>query len=171
MISLLVSLLLAAPDAGALTSRPISITAEKAEFFNKESRALYTGHARAIRDTLTLTCDRLEGFLTPQGEVQRIVARGNVYAIDGDRELWGDEAEFINETGVLTVHGKPHGKQGLREIEGELATFTTGIDRLVVTRAKTRVVTERSRPDGTPGQPVPERSGGLGQGAATQKLS
>ncbi len=142
MLSLFVTLLLAAPDAGVLTSRPVSISAEKFEFFKKESRALYTGHAKAIRDTLTLTSDRLEVFLTPSGEVMRTVAKGNVYAIDGDRELWGDEAEFINETGVLTVHGKPHGKQGTREIEGELATFTTGVDRLVVTKARSRVVKE-----------------------------
>ena len=87
MISLLVSLLLAAPDAGALTNRPVSISAEKLELFNKERRALYTGHAKAIRDTLTLTCDRLEVFGTQSSEVQRIVAKGNVYAIDGDREL------------------------------------------------------------------------------------
>ena len=142
MLSLFVTLLLTAPDAGVLTSRPVSISAEKLEVFKKESRALYTGHAKALRDTLTLTCDRLEVFFTPASDVQRIVATGNVYAIDGDRELWGDAAEFINETGVLTVHGKPHGKQGPREIEGELATFTTGIDRLVVTKAKSRVMKE-----------------------------
>ena len=142
VISLLVSLLLTAPDGGALTNRPVSITSEKLDVFIKEHRALYTGHAKAIRDSLTLTCDRLEMFSSSSGEVQRIVARGNVYAIDGDRELWGEEADFINETGVLTVRGKPHGKQGPKEIEGELATFTTGIDRLVVTKAKTRVLKE-----------------------------
>lgn len=139
MTSLLLGLLLAAPDGGVLTSRPVAVSADKLEVFKKESRALYSGHSKAVRDTMTMTCDRIEVFFTPASDVQRIVARGNVYAIDGDREAWGDEAEFINETGVLTVHGNPRGKQGAREVEGEVVTFTTGIDRLVVTRAHTRV--------------------------------
>lgn len=146
MTSVLLSVLLAASDAGVLMSRPVSISADKLEVFKKESRALYTGHARAVRDTMTLTCDRLEVFFTPASDVQRIVARGNVYAIDGTpstppgmKEAWGDEAEFINDTGVLTMRGSPRGKQGPREIEGEVVTFVTGIDRLVVTKARTRV--------------------------------
>lgn len=139
MTSLLLSLLLAAPDGGVLLSRPVAIKADKFEFFKKEARALYSGHAVAVRDTLTMTCDQLEVFLHPKGDIDHLVARGNVHAIDGEREAWGDEAEFINETGVLTLHGKPHGKQGAREVEGEVVTFTTGIDRLVVTKARTRV--------------------------------
>jgi lipopolysaccharide transport protein LptA len=88
---------------------------------------------------MTMTCDELEAFLDAEGRTQRIVARGNVYAIDGDRQAWGDEAEFIDQTGVLTVHGKPHGKQGAREVDGEVVTFVTGIDRVIVTKAHTRV--------------------------------
>jgi lipopolysaccharide export system protein LptA len=138
-LALALTLLIAAPDGGVLLSRPVTVSADKLEVFKKESRALYTGHAKALRDTLTLTCDQIEVFFTPSGDVQKILARGNVEAVDGDRQAWGDNAEFINETGVLTVRGKPHGKQGAREVEGEVVTFTTGIDRLVVTRARTRV--------------------------------
>lgn len=139
MTALLLSLLLAPPDGGVLLSRPVAIKAEKFEFFKKEARALYSGHAIAVRDTLTMTCDQLEVFFNPKGEVERLMARGDVHAIDGERQAWGDEAVFINETGVLTVQGKPHGQQGAREVEGEIVTFTTGIDRLVVTKARTRV--------------------------------
>ena len=145
MISaLLLSLVLTASDAGVLLSRPVAavpvtVSADKLDYLKKESRAVYRGHAVAKRDGMTLTCDELEAFFAPSGEIQRIVARGNVYAIDGDREAWGDEAEFINETGVLTVKGNPRGKQGPREVEGEVVTFTTGIDRVVVTKAHTRV--------------------------------
>lgn len=137
--ALLLPLLLAASDAGVLTSRPVAVSADKLEIFKKESRALYSGHAKAVRDTLTLTCEQLEVFFDEQGEVQRIVARRNVYAIDGDREAWGDEADFLNDTGVLTVRGKPRGKQGPKEVDGELVSFATGLDRLVVTKARTRV--------------------------------
>ncbi len=138
MTSLLVLLLLAAPDAGVAPARPVTISADRLELFNRESRAVYTGHARAVRDTLTLTCDRLEVFFTADRQVQRIVASGDVVAVDGDREARGEQAEFQNDTGVLTVRGNPRGRQGLREVEGELVTFTTGTERLEVTQAKTR---------------------------------
>jgi lipopolysaccharide export system protein LptA len=142
--ALLVSLVLTAPDAGVplskrVTASPISVSADKLDYLKKESRAVYRGHAVAKRDGMTMTCDELEAFFAPSGEIERIVARGNVHAIDGDREAWGDEAEFINETGVLTAKGNPRGKQGPREVEGEVVTFTTGIDRVVVTKAHTRV--------------------------------
>lgn len=137
--ALILTLVLAAPDAGVILSRPVSVSSDKLEVFKKESRALYSGHAKAVRDTMTMTCDALEVFFDDKGDVQRILARGNVYAIDQDREAWGDEAEFMNDTGVLTLKGHPRGKQGPREVEGEVVTFTTGIDRLVVTKARTRV--------------------------------
>ncbi len=138
-LAVAVSLLLAASDGGVLLSRPVAVSADKLEVFKKESRALYSGHAKAVRDTLTLTCEEIEVFFTPAGEVDRILARRNVVAVDGDRQAWGDDAEFINQTGVLTVRGHPRGKQGPREVDGELVTFTTGIDKLVVTKARTRV--------------------------------
>lgn len=152
MIALLVSLLLAAPDAGSslplrpATSRgPLSVQADRLDYFKQESRALYSGHAIAKRGTLTLTCDQLEAFFASSGAIDRVVARGNVYAIDGDREVWGDEAQFVDSTGVLTVRGNPRGKQGPREVEGEVVTFVTGLDRLEVTKARTRVKEPKDR--------------------------
>ncbi len=122
-----------------MLTRPVQVSADKLEVFQKESRALYSGHAKALRDTMTLTCDQLEVFFDKKSEVDHIIARGNVVAIDGDRQAWGDEATFQNTTGVLTVTGKPRGKQGPREVEGEVVTFVTGTEQLVVTKARTRV--------------------------------
>jgi lipopolysaccharide transport protein LptA len=137
--SLLLTLLLAAPDAGALAARPVTVTADRLELFNKEARAVYTGHAKATRDALTVTCERLEVFFSAARDVERIVATGDVVAVEGDREARGDQAEFDNRTGVLTVRGQPRGRQGRREVDGEVVTFATGTERLEVTKAKTRV--------------------------------
>lgn len=139
MSAALLALLLGAADAGALTARPVTVTADRLELFNRENRAVYTGNARAVRDGLTVTCDRLEVFLTPARDVERLVATGNVVAVEGDREARGQEAEFSNLTGLLTVRGSPRGRQGHREVDGELVTFTTGDERLVVTKPRTRV--------------------------------
>lgn len=135
----LVGIVLSAPDGGGSTSPHVLIAADRLEVFKKESRAIYLGHAKAERGTLTLTCDRLEVFFGPTHEVERIMARGSVAAVDGDRRAWGEEAEFVNQTGVLTVRGKPRAQQGEREVEGEVIAFTSGIDRLEVTQARTRV--------------------------------
>lgn len=135
----LLMLLFAATDAGVLLSRPVAISADHFEVYKKEHRAVYTGHAKAVRDDLTLTADQLHFFLGERDEVERIVAEGHVVAVEKDRQAFGERAEFINSTGVLTVTGQPHAKQGVREIKGERVVFTTGIDRLEVTRAHTLV--------------------------------
>lgn len=144
MTALLLSVLLAAPDAGVF-ARPVQVSADKLEIFKKDDRALYSGHAKAIRDSLTLTCDTIEVFFSPRNDVERIVASGNVEAIDGDRQAWGDRAVFENATGLLTVTGSPHGKQGAREVEGEVVTFVTGTELLTVTKARTRVKEPRDK--------------------------
>lgn len=138
-LSLSTLVLLAPADGGVLLARPVALSADHLEIFKKESRAQYKGHAVARRDALTLTCDVLDVFLTPAGDVTRLVARGNVVAVENDREARGDEAEFVNETGELTLRGHPWGRQGGREVDGELVSFITGIDRLTVTKAHTRV--------------------------------
>lgn len=138
MISLFLSLLLTTSDAGVF-ARPVQVSADRLEIFKKDSRALYSGHAKAVRDTLTMTCDTIEVRFSARNEVEQIIASGHVEAIDGDRQAWGDRAVFENATGVLTVTGNPHGKQGAREVEGEVVTFVTGSEQVTVTKARTRV--------------------------------
>lgn len=122
---------------GALLSRPVEITADKLEVLDREHKAIYRGHAKAVRDSTTLTCDTLTVFYSEAREVQRIEADGNVEAVDGDRHAWGDHADFDNATGVLKVTGSPRAQSGERKVTGDEITFTTGVDRLDVTKPKT----------------------------------
>ncbi len=148
---LLICLLAATPDAGLLARR-VDLSADHLSLDSKARVGTYTGHARAVRDHTTLTCDSLEVAFDAQQQVSTITARGNVVAIDGDREAHGDEATFDNATGVLVVHGHPWGKQGPREVEGETVTFTTDTDTLVVDQAHTR--TKDVKPTGKAEQRV-----------------
>jgi lipopolysaccharide transport protein LptA len=136
---LLLSLCLAAPDAGALLARPVELRADRLEVKSREQRASYVGHATAVRDGATLTCDRLDVLLDASKEVKSITASGAVVVVDGDRRATGEEATWDNATGVLVVKGHPTATQGARAVEGELVTFTTGVDRVEIERAKTRV--------------------------------
>lgn len=151
-VTLLLPLLLAAaPDAGVLTARPVQVSADKLELLNRENRAVYTGHAKAIRDTTTLTCERLIVEYGADREVSRILARGNVEAVDGERWARGDEADYDNLTGTLVLRGKPEARQGKRHVLGELVTFVTGTERTVVEKARTRAEDEKG----------PSRDGGV----------
>lgn len=146
MLGIVASLLLAAaPDAGALLSRPVTATADHMLALAKEHRVIYTGHAKAVRDSTTLTCDELEIHITPgQDEVTRIIARGNVEAVDGRRWARGEQAVYENATGVLVVQGHPRAREGKREVWGDEVRFSTGSDTLLVTKAHTRLEDERS---------------------------
>lgn len=121
----------------ALLARPVEISADKLEVRDKEHRAVYRGHSKAVRDTTTLTCDTLTVFYSPSREVERIEADGAVEAIDGDRHAWGDHADFDNATGVLKVRGNPRAQSGNRKVVGEEITFTTGSEALEVTKPRT----------------------------------
>jgi lipopolysaccharide transport protein LptA len=145
LVSMLLALmsLAAAPDAGVLLSRPVQVSADKLELVNKEQRAVYSGHAKAIRDTTTLTCERITVEYGADREVSRILARGDVEAVDGERWARGDEADYDNRTGTLVMRGKPQARQGKREVVGELVTFVTGTERTVVEKARTRVDDEK----------------------------
>ncbi len=151
---LLALLLAAGPDAGVLLSRPVQVSADKLELLNKEQKAIYTGHAKAIRDTTTLTCEKITVEYGADREVSRILAVGNVEAVDADRWGRGDEADYDNKTGTLVLRGNPRARQGKREVEGQLVTFVTGTDRIVVEKARTRVTDEKGL----------TRDGGVGGG-------
>jgi lipopolysaccharide export system protein LptA len=136
---LVFALVLSALDGGALLARPVELRADRLEVLNKEQRAVYSGRATAVRDRATLTCQRLEVQFDAQREVKTITATGEVVVVDGDRRATGEAATWDNVTGVLVVTGHPTVRQGTREVEGERVTFTAGVDRLEIAKARTRV--------------------------------
>lgn len=132
-----------APDGGAvatrgadggtpLLARPVKVSADKLDVFGKEHRAVYTGNARAVRDTTTLTCDELTVFYGEDQQVSRIEARGNVKAVDEHREGSGDFATYDNATGVLVVTGNPRAQSAGRRVSGSRVVFATGVDKVEV---------------------------------------
>ncbi len=133
---LLALLLAASPDAGLL-ARPLEVSADKLDLLNREGRAIYSGHAKAIRDSTTVTCDTLTVFYGAGREVERIEGVGHVDAVDGDRHATGQNADYDNRTGVLVMRGEPSGQFGARTVKGRIVTFTTGLDRVEVLEAKT----------------------------------
>ncbi len=145
MTALLLVLLATAPDAGVL-ARPVEVSADRLEVFNKEGRAVYTGRAKAIRDTTTVTCDVLTVFYGSARDVLRIEANGKVEAVDGDRWASGAKATYDNVNGVLVMEGDPRARSGARTVRGEKVTMITGTEKVTVTRAKTQSPSEEGGP-------------------------
>jgi lipopolysaccharide transport protein LptA len=130
-------------DGGMLVARPVQVSADRLEVLNHQQRAVYSGHAKVVRDTTTLTCDSLVVEYGKNRTITRIMARGNVIATDQDRWGRGDEADYDPETGVLVLRGDPQARQGTRHVRGNVVTFTTGTDRIVIEGAKTAVEDEK----------------------------
>ena len=141
-----------APDGGTLTglalSRPVDVSADKLEILGKQNRAIYSGRAKAVRDTTTITCDKLVVHYSSKQEVTRIEAFGQVRVLDDDRRAQGDQADFDNASGVLTLTGSPEAHQGGSHVSGSKVVFTTGSDVIDVDDART--VVEGASAPGTP---------------------
>lgn len=148
MFSLVVMVLAASPDAGVLLARPVEIKAQHLDVDTKAMTGVYSGQVRALRDSTTLTCDRLDVSFGEGEQVKAIHGRGHVWATDGDRQATGDEAHYDNLTGILTLWGKPSARSGTKEVTGEFVTFTTGTEKTQVRKPRTKV---KGLPDGGAG--------------------
>ena len=123
--------------AAGILSRPVAISADRLEVFDRQNKAIYRGHAKAQRDSTTLTCNTLTVYFSESRDVLRLEAEGDVVAVDQDRTARGDKAEFNNETGLLRVFGAPSAQSGDRHILGDEIRFTTGTEFLEVIKART----------------------------------
>lgn len=134
-MSLLLLLVLAAD--GGLLARPVQVKADHLEVLNAEGKAIYSGHAHAVRDNTELDCDTLTAHFDKNQTVQSIDAEGNVAARQGEKQAWGERGHFDNVTGVLEVTGHPRVQSGARQVAGEKIVFQQDSDRLEVDQPTT----------------------------------
>ena len=137
MTALLALLLLAAPakKPAPQVQHPVDITGKHFVIHGKKNEAVWTDHVKAVRETTTLTCDRLITHYGENQEITTLECLGHVVAIDGDKTATGDRADFDNLTGVLVVTGNPEAHQGKNWIRGTKVTFYAGQDEIDVENA------------------------------------
>jgi len=134
-VSALLFFILAAD--GGLLARPVQVKADHLEVLNAEGKAIYTGHAHAVRDSTEVDCDTLTAHFDKDQRVQSIDAVGNVFAHQGEKQAWGEQAHFDNVTGVLEITGHPKVKSRERQVAGEKIVFAQDSDRLEVEQPAT----------------------------------
>ncbi len=147
-----------AENSAAKPEPPVRITADAAEFFNKENLVVFTGNVVAIQADSTLTADSMEVTLsqpeTPAGDpaaatagpstqrrVTKIVALKNVRfrQIDPDtkKERYSTGEKGVYEAGprIVTMTGSPRVWEGKSVIVGEEMIFHLE-DKKVVVKGK-----------------------------------
>jgi lipopolysaccharide export system protein LptA len=134
---------------------PIHIIADRLEVDTKARQAQFIGHVRAQQGDVTLYSDTLmityvsekpqegspsdkkkaEQFLAlgREGErIEKIIARGKVRLIQGDRTAEGDEAIFFSEDRKIVLTGNPVIRQARDHISGERVTVFLDKDLSIV---------------------------------------
>jgi lipopolysaccharide export system protein LptA len=143
----LTSLLQPAPGAAAGSTasgaerevRPVTIRADRLEYFDQGRQASYRGDVRLQTDNTTLQADRLDVYLTSapsveSSELERAVAEGHVVVEQPTRRATGNHAEYFAAQGKILLSGGPPMlyDQDKGFTTGRRLTFFLRDDRLLV---------------------------------------
>ena len=114
------------------TKSPIVIEADELTFNSKENIAVYKGHAKVRKEDLILKADRIEVKLDKKGDIQRLVAYGNVYFKKGT--TWGkaQSSQLLRDKDLIVLKGNAELHQGNAMVEGEEIIFYIKEQRVIV---------------------------------------
>jgi lipopolysaccharide export system protein LptA len=110
-------------------SQPVEITADRLDLDQGAGTAVFVGNVRVGQGELRLAADRVEVFYVEgsggaNGEVQRMVANGNVTLSNGTEAAEADEAVYEVAAGKVAMQGDVLLTQG----KSALSSQTLNID-------------------------------------------
>jgi lipopolysaccharide export system protein LptA len=128
------------------SAMPISVTSSRLTYTDAEHRAHFEGGVVARGADLTITADFLDAFMVPrnqaaphqslqgQGQLDRIVAKGNVMIQEPNRRAQGEKLvytvvddKYVLDGGSPSIFDAEHGK-----ITGDSLTFYKRDDKVLV---------------------------------------
>ena len=115
----------------------VNIDADELVMRSRDHEAVWSGHVRATKEKTVLLAPTLTATWGPDGEVNRIKAKGGVEVTEGDRWARGREADYDVPKGVLVVTGNPQARQNGTRLKGTRVTFFSGQEFLEVENATT----------------------------------
>ena len=128
---------------------PLVIHGKTSEWQLKDGVVVFEGDVTAVRDTVTLTCDRLE--VTYEGErVRDAVATGNVRVVRGERVARGKTATLTADDGRVVLEGDPRVEDGPNTMVGERIVLFLDDERLECARCRLEVKGEAIAPRSPP---------------------
>lgn len=140
---------LLAPMAHAKSLLPsneaIHITSDQMEALDKEGKVIFKGNVVAKKGNLTIYSDQLIVFYYTKDEHQdspgkghalkRLVAKGNVRILEGERSARGDQAVYDKEREVIVLTGNAQVWQGKNIVKGSKITVFLNEDKSTVESA------------------------------------
>lgn len=136
---------------GGDSKKPINITAQKLDYFDKERKLIYTGNVIAIQGNSKLKSTVLTIFLAPKktvdpaaqpgapqqattsNQVQRMIAKGPVTLLQCDQIGTGDNAEYDKTTNKVVLTGNVTLSQGPNVTKGDRLDYDLKSGKAVVT--------------------------------------
>lgn len=138
-IILIIVFFCSAQEKSSEKKPPTVITADKAEFYNKDRIIIYTGNVEVNRGNFYLRADSIKVYLDTKSDVSRVVATGNVYFKQDSR--WGkaEEAEYIKDQDLIILRKKAEIHQDKNSVEGEIIYYYISEEKAISTGQKDRV--------------------------------
>jgi lipopolysaccharide export system protein LptA len=135
----------------ANSDEPVEVTADRVEALRSDGRAVYSGNVNATQgitqiksDTLTIVCARPAGRGQPAdnacGEIEQMIAEGNVFYTTPEEKIRGDRAEYDYRSDTITITGDvimSRGDEGV--IRGTRLIYDVAAGRATVTAGGTKV--------------------------------
>jgi len=160
---------------GEKKKEPIHITADRMEAFNQKNLVIFIGKVKAVQGEMIIQSDRLEVYVKkrekdgdgtidppaararpgndadgqdPTGQVERIIATGNVL-INQTRTKFasGERLDYVEETGIGVLTGNPRAWEGQNQVIGDKIELFLKEDRTVVHGSTNRRVNVTLHPE------------------------
>jgi lipopolysaccharide export system protein LptA len=132
---LLAATVIAAPPAlpAAGSREPVEISADRLEADDLAKTLVFIGNAVAKQGEVTISGDRLTIHYLPEGgDVERIVAEGNVRIVQGERLATGQRGEYFRAEERAVLTGTPRVSEGANSVQGHEITLFIRENRSVV---------------------------------------
>ncbi len=116
--------------------QPITITAPRAEFDNKQHTAKYTGDVMVKRGTSTLTCDQMLAWFEEDAQknqkISKLMAEGRVKLLTEQYIITSKKAEYFEQEKKLVFTEDVVCVQDKNTIAGDKITYLMDDDRILV---------------------------------------
>lgn len=124
----------AAPAVGQRERGPVEVTADRLEADDQAGQLVFSGHAVAVQDDVTIHGDRLiVKYAGEKRDIQQVIAEGGVRIVQGTRVATGDRAVLYHSEERIVLTGSPKVSDGDSFVQGQEITIHLHDKRSVVT--------------------------------------
>ena len=142
-------------------NKPIDIVSDRLDAYREKDLVQFSGNVVATQGDRVIKSDTLElyfkkkaegtapaaGDAAKAGDIDRIVAKGNVRITEKERIVTGEQAVFLNDEQRIVVTGNPVMREGNNVITGDRVVVLLNENRGIVEGNTGKRVTATIHPD------------------------